>query len=1752
MRTSSGSRAGLLVAGTLSLWTTVDAHQFDYVESGSPVLNQPACVSPQQKAWTFDQSTFEYSPDDVRNACAAFNAPGVQHYAKSLTWETSGNASCRVYRLLSSDADAPVPCPTCNYWEVASRAWSDVCVSAGNFVAVPPSDESQHGRSCPDCGNPVNPATGNKYQAEVDYRGTGSQPLTFERWYNSFSGSSTGLGTGWRHSFSRKLRSDYGLLPTYQSGSPSNSSLYGTPQAACEQGWPQIRALSTGQATTTASYQNGVCNLYEGSIPRGTLPVHNAAYTPPANPPLVALHAERTDGKGYRFAASSGTFAADADVTARLETVAGGYRLTENDTVELYDVNGRLSSITNRAGVQQTLGYDAQGRLSSVTDSFGRSLGFTYDASNRVDTFTDSAGQVYTYSYDANGNLASVLYPGNKTRTYHYENMAFPNALTGITDENNVRFATWTYDGMGRAYVSEHAGGADRTMLSFGDNSTTVTEGSQSPRTYTFTQPFGVKRVSTVSQTCASCGDSASTTYDANGFLDAKTDFNGNVTDYTYSSRGLEESRTEAYGTPLARVVTTQWHPSFRLPTQIDELGRRTVYTYDSNTGDRLTETVTDLATSETRTTTWTYTTFGRVQTVDGPRTDISDITTYAYYTCATGAECGQVHTITNALGHVAEVTSYDDHGNPLTIVDPNGVTTTLTYDVRQRLKTRTAAGATTTFDYDGVGQLDKVILPGGAFLDYTYDDAHRLTDIEDNLGNRIHYTLDSLGNRTKEEVFDPADVLKRKQSQVFNALGRLEQIKNAAGTVVTEYGYDAQGNRTSQLDYSTPTASHATAFLPDALNRIKQVTDAANGVTQYGYNALDQLTSVTDPKNLVTTYTVNALGDVTQQASPDTGTAQYPIHDAAGNRKRQIDARGVQVDYTYDALNRLTSVDYPEGMALVSEDVTYTYDSATQPYGKGRLTGITDESGTTVLIYDARGNVTEERRTIEGTTYVTGYSYDSADRLTGITYPTGRIVTYERNNTLGQVTRVTTTVLGVTTTVADNIAYMPFGGIKGYTLGNGVAVTRSHDLDYRLDELKDQGTALIQDVRLYYDLRGNIDAAQDLVSADRSQTFAYDGLSRLTSADGLYGMRGYTYDATGNRLTETMTPPGGSPVTDTYTYPSNNHRLSSITGGNPTSFTHDEVGNVIGKGLSEFWYNAAGRLNATDSSFTDAYNAAGQRVTKFKGSFVFHYDREGHLLAEIDTAAPLPVQREYVWLGDLPLSLEGVASDPEIIVDNSDPGFSATGNWSSSTSASGFYGADYRVRPAGTISGTQILDNGASGTTKSGTWQTRTNPVGYYGANFERSSQATAQYSWTLPVTTPGKHRVYVRHPSDSSFRSNANYQVTFAGGSQSYTVDQRSGGGAWRLLGTHTFTTTAQVTLTVGAGSTGNYLVADAVKILPIDSEVARWSVPATRSYDVYARWPASIMQSSQAVYRIVHDGGATEVAMSQQTWGDFWMYLGNFYFSDTTTQSVTLLADENWAVAADAVMFLPTDAPPTLKAYYHLDHLGTPQKLTDSSQAVVWDASYEPFGEASLLTESLIQPLRFPGQYFDAETGLHQNHHRDYDPSLGRYLQSDPIGLWGGISTFGYVGQNPLRFADPMGLSPLKCVKAVKETGASYSQCIAEDIVEGAQKQASATMRDASELAQGASAIAQKSGCYLKCVGRKRGGDLVKDLITDAILERGGAALIARIGLPEVTIPLSVGYAVYEKHVDPVVESLETVVDLESCSKECFTCP
>lgn len=194
---------------------------------------------------------------------------------------------------------------------------------------------------------------------------------------------------------------------------------------------------------------------------------------------------------------------------------------------------------------------------------------------------------------------------------------------------------------------------------------------------------------------------------------------------------------------------------------------------------------------------------------------------------------------------------------------------------------------------------------------------------------------------------------------------------------------------------------------------------------------------------------------------------------------------------------------------------------------------------------------------------------------------------------------------------------------------------------------------------------------------------------------------------------------------------------------------------------------------------------------------------------------------------------------------------------------------------------------------------------------------------------------------------------------------------------------------------------------------------------SYRIYARWAAGADRATNARYDITSAAGTSAVLVNQQARDGEWALLGTYSLTPGQAHKVTLTDNANGLVVADAVKFVPADAG-TVYAI-HTDHLNTPRLVVDQTQTAVWRWDQaDPFGNNTANQDpdgnaiAFEFPLRFPGQYFDKESNFHYNYFRDYDPSIGRYLQSDPIGLQGGINTYAYVGGNPVSFADPEGLT------------------------------------------------------------------------------------------------------------------------------------
>ncbi len=1266
--------------------------------------------------------------------------------------------------------------------------------------------------------DPINPSNGNEALVEDDIQAP-ARSIAFRRFYNSLDTGSGSLGSNWQHSYSRHLSVQ--LLPS-QKYSPQ----YNDQTEACVSGWSQLRASSQGRENWNAVFTNGTCILFDSNgVNRGRLPIYsNSSFQK-----LKTIDANRDDGARLR-AVRYGDFSmslldVEVGTTERFAALTNGYKLTDDaDNVELYDITGKLLTVTDRRGNTQTLSYSgSNGKLSSVTDNFGHSLTFGYDPQARLQTVTDSAGRVTQYDYDTNGRLVMVTRPDATYREYAYNSANWVSGITSFVDENRQTVFNLGYDSFGRVTTSQLGGvSTAMTFVYNPDGSTTQTDPLGAVRTFGFQQVGGHRKSAAVTGSpCPECGYKKAISYDTNGFVASITDYNDHVTTYVHDARGLETSRTEAFGTPQARTITTTWHATYRLPTQITEPGRTTAFTYDSS-GNQLTKTVTDTATSTARAWTFTYDNLGRRLTADGPRTDVSDVTTYTYYSCTTGGACGQLHTVTNALGHVTTFNSFDANGRPLVITDPNGVATTLTYHPRGWLSSSTIDGKTTSYLYDGAGQLKKVTLPDNSYVSYSYDAAHRLTDITDLEGNRMHYILDAMGNRIQDEIYDPSNNLKTYVRREYNQLNRLRAVIGV-NDQYSDYFYDAEGNLTLEnLRAGTPGnyAYLATLHSYDALDRRKLSTGPDGSNLEYSYDGLDQLIAVEDPNYLTTQFTRNALGDETHHSSPDTANTHY-TYDSAGNRKTAYDARGSTLTYSYDALNRVTRITEAWGE---NHDVSYRYDGSNYvgsvPHGIGRLTGVSNAADRHEYRYDARGNLIEDRVQSNHAqpmgTRIIGYSYDAADRLSSITYPSGRIISYARD-AQGRITGVSSQLGAVTQTLVQNVGYMPFGALKTWQQLDGTITALSYDLSYRLTGISSGVFS-----RSYgYDPRDLITSITDTLDSGQSQSFSYNTVSRLQRAAGAYGSHNYGYDASGNRTSQA--PDNADPeAIKTYSLQQYTHHLQGESEGERyTAHQYDWAGQLLGRATTVddgnggsttvdqqgYSYNATARLQVqvkliaapydlaangpTDeldapapSSYRNEYNARGQRVYKARVannnvygpgevSRFYLYDQQGHLIEEIDPNT-LEVLAETIWLDDRPVT------------------------------------------------------------------------------------------HYTRPIDAP------------------------------------------------------------------------------------------------------------------ISEQGNAA----------------------------------------------LPTNG---LKAYsIHADHLGTPQVLTTTNGTIAWKASYEPFGKTRQVTgnglnnsASIVFNLRLPGQYFDAESGLYQNWNREYDPALGRYIQSDPIGLDGGINTYAYVGGNPLSFTDPQGL-------------------------------------------------------------------------------------------------------------------------------------
>jgi RHS repeat-associated protein len=996
-------------------------------------------------------------------------------------------------------------------------------------------------------------------------------------------------------------------------------------------------------------------------------------------------------------------------------------------TKETYDSNGLLTQIIPLD--QRTLTLTHSGiYISKVTDQHGRSLTFSYGQiayqnQTQLTEVDTPDGLAIKYGYDnSNGNLISVSYASTvngqlvtQTRSYVYgENGAHAYAMTGLVDEASQRYTSWAYDAQGRATLSVHGVSTDypsRTELTYNtDGSTTIknwingTTGTFATRLFNFNVVQGVAHLSGVS--CSGClspavnlpgipVQPASTSYDPSGYPTSSADFKNNITATQYDdASGLMVQEVDASGTPDQRTINFTWDSTLRVPLKRSVANAsngavaQTAWVYNT-IGQPLARCEIDpaQASSYTCATTgtppaavrrWTYTyctavdstqcpIVGLLLSVDGPRTDVADVTTYAYYlTDSTTAHHGDLQSVTDALGHTTTYLTYDGAGRVTSLRDPNSVVTNLTYTPRGWLASRNIGGATTTLSYTPYGAVASITDPDGITTSYTYDTAHRLTDITDAQGNTIHYTLDAAGNKTGEQTRTSTGTVTHSLSRSYNALGQLTAVIDGLSHTVFNAGYtdsyDANGNLVHSADAFG--IQRQQGF--DALNRLTTTlanyngTDPATKNTQTGvtYDALNRVATVTDPSSLITGYTYDGLSNLTKLQSPDTGTsggATGDLYDADGNIFQHTDARGVVTQYTYDALNRLTGKIYPAHPGL---NVAYFYDQATPVSGCptnfniGHLTGMTDASGSSAWCYTNQGDVREVRQVINNVTYLHGYAYTPGRRLLYLQYPSGfelkygydsdgRVATIGYLQQLGPYGSYTNSTL---TPLITAVSYAPFGPVTGYSWAQGgQAVLRSYDPNYALTDI----TSNALNLHFQRDTMGRVGAEGTAPGANPlSESYRYDPLNRLSELDDHNGVaeQSFTYNPTGDRLTKTV----AGQATLNYGYQTGSHRLTAVgstsrlpdANGNTTAMI-DPLGNLIGLGYDD--RNLLTTVTSGSSTIGSyQYNGQGVRVWRTitypvvgQAATVYDPTGTGNLYGEYFATD----YREYVYLDGIPVA---------------------------------------------------------------------------------------------------------------------------------------------------------------------------------------------------------------------------------------------------------------------------------------------------------------------------------------------------------------------------------------------------------------------------------------------------------------------------------------------------------------------------------
>jgi len=998
-----------------------------------------------------------------------------------------------------------------------------------------------------------------------------------------------------------------------------------------------------------------------------------------------------------------------------------------------------------------------------------------------------------------------------------------------------------------------------------------------------------------------------------------------------------------------------------------------------------------------------TYDILGRlIQREDWLEGGINPVTTLGY------DEYGNVTTVTNPLNHTVTIT-YDPtyHAFPSTVINPLGHIESYIYDPALGVVTSyiDSNGNITTFSYDVLGRPIKIIRPLDSdttpTVIYAYTDwgdpslqkilrAWRVTSgtidvyteasFLDGLGRTYrqerdadagvaiqNVSFDARGLVTQAEVPHYTTETPRLESYQYDPLRRLIKLTNVDGTY-----------RTTAYDRWTLTMtdelSHTRKQTLDFFGRVKKVEEflgVQTFTTTYDYSVLGDVTRVVDAEGNTTTMTYNSLGQKTAMDDPDMGHWEY-FYDLAGRLIRQKDAKGQEVRLYYDALGRMVMKDNPPMSSTTNpghEDVVFIYDDPAVPNSKGRLTKMTDPTGSTSFRYDARGRVTEMTKVIYNQSFTIQVTYDASDRIKTLTYPDGEIVTY--THLADHVKSIVGTMNGSPYEFVKNVVSGSDSRIRELYFGNGATTTFTYDpATLRLTNIKTLvSTSGIQDLDFTLDGLGQVTYLVDKV-LNITQNFSYDDLGRLiqttyTPSGGTTETQTWQYDSIGNILAG----PGG-----TYTYSKVNagpHAVTTLV---------DPLGGFSGKGSKRYEYRKV---------IEDMLHLLEQ-----------FYDRNALTPGGGEDADPNKTaytylnffQAVYEILIDSGLDLQGLVSffqyDPEITTH--------TGELISRIEKKDL---NALLEPEDVKLLRNILHR-----MELLVAQTKSLDPTYdfqYDAN---GNMVAATGDANISITYDEANRM-------TSFADGTNTTQFFYDGFGN-RVKKISPTGDTKLYFGKLFEVRGNVLIkNIFMGST---LVASIVTGLPPPGDggggcSCKTAVCVNQSSGLNDIFNGLILVGSPCLFLIFLKGRVLKGGFlyRDHRWKLFILFVATTFFCYSfpkmPAQAMT---------TGDRVFF------------YHPDHLGSLTMMTDETGTVVQRIEYTPAGgiRSNVTTGPFDPSLKFTGQEYDAETGAYFYGARYYHPKLGRFLSPDPLIPDPlnpqSFNRYTYALNNPLMYIDPSG--------------------------------------------------------------------------------------------------------------------------------------